>query len=135
MINLTLAACLVVAPVGMCLAEQDNFQVPLEGWASQYAKGVTERVIRQRQRWSQLPDPLPPVDGYIASLYCNQIGETWKMRPASTEEWETFLVVDCSGHYSTSSWMLRNNILCEVDYETALRWKTIGRGIRVEVLK
>jgi len=31
--------------------------------------------------------------------------------------------------------MKRNRILAEVDYATALRWGTVGRGIRVEMMR
>ena len=48
---------------------------------------------------------------------------------------ELFLVVDCSGHTETSEWMFSNNIVAEVDYNTALRWNTVGRGIKVEIAR
>ena len=42
------------------------------------------------------------------------------------------MVVDCSGSREMISWMIRNNILVELDYETAKRWETVSRGIEIE---
>jgi len=118
----------------------------LTGWASQYAPGVMARVIATRQAGltaRDLPLDLPPVDGYVAARYPDDIGRVVLLRPATQgrETWERFLVVDCAGRsdrresdgLSGLAWMLRYNILVEVDYETAVRWGTVGRGMRVEM--
>ena len=108
-----------------------------EGWASQYAKGVMQRVIRVRQagRTSRtLPENLPQVDGYAAALSANAIGQIWYIQPEGHSHWERILIVDCGGADGGASWMARNNVLVEVDYETAQRWDTLGRGKRVRVL-
>jgi hypothetical protein len=108
----------------------------MTGYASQYAPGVMDRVIRVRQsgRTSMdLPQKLPNVDGYVAVEACDRIGDIIYLRPEGYDEWEKFLIVDCSGHQETTAWMLRNNILVEVDAKTAQRWNTVGRGIKIEM--
>lgn len=107
----------------------------ISGWASQYAPGVMERVIAVRQvpgrTAHDLPIDLPQVDGYVATADCNEIGTILWLRPIGQEQWESFLVADCAGADSYG-WMVNNNILVEVDYETAVRWDTVGRGQRIE---
>ena len=126
-----LVTCLAVVPVGACQAET----VYPELWASQYAPGVFDRVVAARQAGrtaKDLPTPLPDVDGFIAVVDCDQIGDIWTLRPVGQVQWETFLVADCSGHAETTAWMTEQNIICEVGHRTATRWKTVGRGIKVE---
>lgn len=106
------------------------------GIASQYAPGVMERTIAVRQQGHTaytVPSDLSRYDGFIAMESCSQLGNEYYLRPVGTEKWELFLVVDCSGHNSTSNWMKRNNIIVEVDYNTAKRWGTVGRGIEIEL--
>jgi hypothetical protein len=106
------------------------------GIASQYDAGVMSNVIHTRQtaRVSQaLPTNLPDVDGYIAVEECDRVGDIVDLRPSHQEEWESFLIADCSGHQSTSNWMQRNNIIAEVDHQTAVRWETVGYGIEIEI--
>lgn len=106
------------------------------GWASQYAPGKMESVVAVRQAGRtahDLPTILPPTDGYIAVLDCAHIGEIWHIEHAGIVE--SFLVVDCAGHTATRQWMTRNNILVEVDYETAVRWQTVGRGARIAIVE
>jgi hypothetical protein len=108
----------------------------LIGIASQYSPGVMERTIAVRQRGRTaytVPTDLSRYDGFIAMESRKQLGNEYYLRPVGTEQWELFLVVDCSGHSSTSAWMKRNNIIAEVDYETAKRWGTIGKGIEIEL--
>jgi len=108
------------------------------GWASQYAPGVMEKVIANRQRWEQLPETLPDVAGYIAARGCSNIGQIWLLRPTGSVVWEEFLVVDCAGPQlrpdgrTGGQWMRDNNILIEVGYPTAVQWRVVGRGARVE---
>jgi hypothetical protein len=46
------------------------------------------------------------------------------------------LVVDCAGIQDGGyDWMVRNGIVAEIDYESAVAWGTVGRGIRVDILK
>jgi len=104
--------------------------------ASQYAPGIMGNVIAVRQARvtaMNLPDPLPPTDGFIAVEDCSRIGEIVWMR-YNGGDWESFLVADCSGHAETSAWMQRNNICAEVGYKTAERWGVVGRGAEVDIL-
>jgi len=103
--------------------------------ASQYGNGVAERVVNVRQHRNvtyKLPLKLPEVDGYIAVRDCHHIGEVWQLRPKGEDFVENFLVIDCSGSAETTAWMNRNNIIAEVDFQTAQRWDTVGRGIKIE---
>lgn len=104
------------------------------GVASQYAPNVMEHVVANRQGWGQLPADLPDgVNNYIAVLSCGAIGEVWLVRPDGGK-WEQFLVADCAGDTETIEWMKKNKILIEVDHNTAIRWDTVGKGIKVEVI-
>ena len=107
------------------------------GTASQYGGGVAERTIAVRQavppRVSMpLPQELPETDGYLAVLECEHIGEVWWLRNVKTGDVRSFLVIDCSGHAATRNWMLRGNIIGEIDWQSALAWDTVGYGIEVE---
>lgn len=108
------------------------------GWASQYARGVMEEVIANRQSWGQLPETLPDVAGYVAGVNCSNIGQIWLLRPTGSVVWEEFLVVDCAGPQlrpdgkTGGQWMRDNNVLVEVGYPTAVRWGVVGRGVEVE---
>jgi len=76
------------------------------------------------------------VDGFIAVAEREDIGRLFYLRPQGRDEWELFLAADCAGIADGGySWMKRNRILAEVDYATALRWGTVGRGIRVEMMR
>lgn len=99
-----------------------------EGWASQYESQKTVMdTVEARQGWDHLPTPLPDVDGYVAVADCKRIGEEVLLYREGVGL-ERFLVFDCSGHVETSRWMLDNNILVEVDRETAERWDIVGQG-------
>jgi len=114
-----------------------SFILIISGFTSQYAPNVMQRVIEVRQSGRtahSLPLSLPHVDGYVASQDCDTIGSIVYLRQNAHSEWERFLVADCASHTSGSphpgessyAWMARNNILFEIDYETALRWNTVG---------
>ena len=105
------------------------------GWASQYAPGVMDKVIVNRQAWDQIPDEIDQYDGFVAGRYPDEIGKAVWIRPVGTDEWELFLVVDCAGIADGGlAWMKRSGVLYEVDYQTAVRWDTVGRGIKIEVM-
>jgi len=109
--------------------------VLIAGIVSQYSPGVMEEVVANRVAWEQLPYPLPGVDGYVAVRDCDRIGDIMYLRPVGGE-WEKFLVADCAmppGTDGAWEWMTEYNILAEVDYWTAVRWKTVGSVIRAEV--
>lgn len=106
------------------------------GWLSQYHIAPTLEVIRNRSVHGRTAYTLPAnwrnYDVLVAVEDCKRLGETgvvtWR------EHSGTFLVIDCSGHKSTSEWMRRNNIIAEVDGFTAKRWNTVGRGMKNAVM-
>ena len=114
--------------------------VIMTGTASQYAPGVMDSVIAVRQAGltsADLPQHISGYDGYVAMLNCRLIGSTVYIRPVSSDGissdvFERFLVTDCAGPDAVN-WMLRNNIIAELDYRTAKRYRTIGRGIKIEL--
>ncbi len=66
---------------------------------------------------------------------CAAIGQIWHI--TYKDRHERFLVVDCAGEGWTRRWMLRNNIIVEIDYQTAVRWGVVGKAagpIVVEIL-
>ena len=147
--NVAICISLGFAP-GVCKAETfDNLQIDKihidTGIASQYARGVMEKVIDVRQAGRtahDLPLKIPNVDGFIAVLNGEDIGTIYNIRPVGQKEWETFLAVDCAGRSDGGYEFMVNGgridgnwypILVEVDWQTAVRWDTIGRGILVEV--
>jgi hypothetical protein len=107
------------------------------GWASQYAPGVMERVIRIRQSSvtsKDLPMELPSVFGFIAMESCDRIGDIIYLRPEGTNRWYSFMVADCSGHAETTAWMKNNNILVELWYPAVEPFGgRRNRGIRIEM--
>jgi len=105
------------------------------GIASQYAPGVMDEVITNRQKWEQIPQDVSNFDGYIAVQNSGDIGKVFYIKPEGYDSWEKFLAVDCAGIADGGkSWMLRNNILVEVDYSTAERWDAVGRGKKIRML-
>lgn len=72
-------------------------------------------------------------DGFVARPHAHEIGSAIWLRYGD-RDWEKFLVVDCGGIADGGqAWMLRNNVLVEVDFETARRWGIVGRGAEVEM--
>ena len=112
-------------------------------WCSQYAPGVMDTVIANRQDWGQIPFDLSAWDGFVAVPDCEDIGQTYYIRQlnATNRQWLRVLAVDCAGKYDRQSdddarsgyeWMRDNGIAFEVGYETASRWERVGQGIRCE---
>lgn len=102
------------------------------GHAAYYAPGVMEGVVRVRQSemWAvgSLPDELPPVIGFVARPNCGEIGQlVWIYHDGELAG--PHLVADCcnemEGHCKA---MERKCIVVEVDFNTAKRWKVLGRG-------
>lgn len=62
---LTLAAAVALAVAGGAQFAVDGHRVE-HGIASQYAPGVMQAVVRNRQLMGHLPAKLPPTDGFIA---------------------------------------------------------------------
>lgn len=112
----------------------------LYGLASQYAPGVMQEVINNRQRMNQIPENLTAYDGFIAVRDCKDIGKEYYLYYPGKNIIEKFLAVDCASKSDRQSstdarsgykWMLDGNILVEVDYETAERWGIVGRIARI----
>lgn len=115
------------------------FLILLTGIASQYGPHRMDSVIALRQIQGRtaytITQDLSRYDGFMAMESCSELGNEYHVKPVTADSWELFLVVDCSGHTETSAWMRRNNIVIEVDHETAVRWETVGRGIAVRVAR
>lgn len=104
--------------------------------ASQMKPGTAEMVIHNRQignAWVGLPKSLPVVDGYVAMCDCSLVGDfVWIQNPIN-QIWERHLIIDCCyPGDGTKEWMEENNIFCELDYDTTVRWNTVGRGIELQ---
>lgn len=122
------------------------FVVIASGTASQYGRGRMESTIAVRRAGRtayMVPAILPAdLDGFVAVEDCSRLGNIVYYQVVDPKSdcfpgcpVEKFLIVDCSGHKSTSDWMKRNTILCEVDYNTASRWATLDYGIKVRELQ
>lgn len=99
----------------------------VHGYFSQYAEAPTRATIAIRQEWGQLPEDMSLYPVRLAVENCSLIGETGWARMAD-QPWERAIVFDCSGHDSTSRWMIENNIIAEVDWDTVQRWGIEGQG-------
>lgn len=96
------------------------------GVMSQYAPGKMQEVIRVRQTPGRtdpaLPSELPEVTGWVAMRDPEWIGQQVVVCFEETGQCETFLVVDCAGIADGGyAWMTRNNIVAEMDFESAVR--------------
>lgn len=109
-----------------------------EGNSSRYSAGVMEATVHVRQHeLNQLPLYTNGYDGYVATRDCSHIGNVVLARPTGTKRWRYFLVADCARRDDgdgTRSWMTENNILLELDYPTAVSWKSLDGGIRIDVI-
>ena len=97
---------------------------------SQYSPGVMSEVVYNRQSHQALPHTLPDVDGFAAVRDCERIGSILSLKPEGGQ-WESFLAVDCAHSDEVRAWMDGINmwampIAAEVDYPTAVRWRTVG---------
>jgi hypothetical protein len=108
--------------------------VCVSGWLSQYAPGVMDRVIHNRQHGRtarDLPLEIPAVDGYIAVLDCAHIGQMrtliYKGRSYAV------LVADCAGSRGARRWMTTRNVIAEVDHGMARANGFVGRGVKAEI--
>ena len=115
------------------------FLILLTGIASQYGPGRMDSVIALRQIPGRtaytITQDLSIYAGFMAMESCAELGNEYYVKPVTAETWELFLVTDCSGDAETTEWMQRNNIIIEIDYKTAERWETVGRGIAVQVAR
>lgn len=99
---------------------------PESGFTSYYAPDIMKHTIEARLGWGHLPDDLSRYDVFAAVADCGRIGDEFLIN--YTGEWERGIVTDCAGNDGTPQWMEENNILTEVDYQTAARWGIYGRG-------
>jgi len=127
-------------------ANSTNKYIWQGGYASQYADGVMEKVIRARQsgiagRFTLPRDIHLQYHGYVAVPNPEDIGREIdvciKMNNG-TYSCDTFLAVDCAtrkviGQQSSWQWMTEQNILIEFDGETAKRLNFVGRSVWVSV--
>lgn len=132
-----LVLCLAVLPMGACVAETDLPQIDhVDGRASQYAQGVMDRVVRLKVRWGDIDlDSYHVVHGFVAVPECDRMGDIVLARPVGQSHWEAFVAVDCGGPDRAYHWMKNNNIIVEVDYNTARRWDTVGRMIDIQAIE
>lgn len=138
------AILLLTATLSLCPGYIDcQLDTPIitHGIASQYDPGIMSRVARYRLARDQV-DSLDGYDGFIAIRECDDIGKVFWIRPVtSVWRWERHLGVDCASKsdarwqdgLSGYTWMIRNNVLVEISFETAQRWRTIGRAIKIEI--
>jgi len=109
------------------------------GWASAYAPGVMEGVVDYRfeQNWwrNSPPDYWRAAVGYVATTDCAQVGRLIHARPVDAPVWSLLLVADCGGRGEYGlDWMLRNNIIAELDAATFDRWTAVyGRPLKIEI--
>lgn len=122
----------------LILTQFDPFSHALSaqtGIASQYSQGKMQQVIAYRQNHNQIPLNLSQYDGFVAVLEADDIGREYWIRPVGRDHWEKFLAVDCAGIADGGyAWMVNSGIIAEVDYQSAQRWNTIGRGIEIEMM-
>lgn len=99
-----------------------NAPVIETGILSQYAEGVMPHVVDARQSWNQLPEDLSGIDGFVATWDCDLIGQTALLSietPLGWSNYQTVVIADCSGHQSTTDWMISQNVIFEISGELA----------------
>lgn len=116
----------------------------LTGFTSRYDPGVMEATIDARIGWGELtPELVAAHDAYIAVVDCELIGASAWLQinggshyqtgdPVNGGEWVHALVTDCAVRDDSDgakSWMLDNNILCEIDGATATRYGFTHYGL------
>jgi len=98
-----------------------------------------DEVLDNRVAWGQIDaEYAATFDCYVAGHYPKEIGETVYIRPA---EWKPdmdgkftkCLVIDTAGVQDGGlAWMLRNNVLYELNADTMLRLSgRLGRGLKI----
>ena len=104
--------------------------IDTDGWVSQYAPGLMDRVVEQRMEWGQMPTDVWDYDIRTAVLDCAYIGYVGSVLWHDTHTTESVIVTDCACrcHPTTINWFTRDDIIIEVDYETAERHDFVGRG-------
>jgi hypothetical protein len=98
----------------------------MDGFSSQYAAGIMPATVAAHQSWGHLPLDLSQYTVFGATAVCADMGREFLVN--YTGEWERGIVSDCSNILATKEWFADNQILLEVDFETAERWGITGRG-------
>ena len=116
----------------------------IQGRASQYAPGVMQKVIANRQDWGQIPQDLSKYDGFIAVQECDNIGKEYLL----IHEGKSYLVLgtDCACktdhqydmHDTTDDssgykQMGDNNIVAGINWELAVELNAEGRIINIVI--
>jgi hypothetical protein len=92
------------------------------GYASAYAEGVMEDVVRTRLENDWWPVPLPvgwyTVEGYVAIEDCRRVGEVTTLHVHG--ESYRVLVADCGERGKPGEgqmWMRENDVVVELDWD------------------
>lgn len=107
------------------MVRQAILYLVLVGIASRYDPGVMEQVVRNRGMLT------PPVHtAKIAVLDAEDIGKRFLV--CREEHCEIAWAVDCAGIADGGyDWMVRNNVVLELDYETAMRTGWTGKEVEM----
>ena len=110
-------------------------QPELRGWASAYAPGVMNEVIRYRLDTDLWRNPLPrdwyTAAGYIAGMDCAKVGQMATLVTPDGREWPV-LIADCAGNDGPADRFTRNNIIAELDWRLFERLTAIhGRPLSI----
>jgi hypothetical protein len=98
---------------------------PVDVFLSQYEVGIMPHVVEAQQGWERLPAVIPVyVDGFVAHWDCDRIGDVAYLSIDGTEP-IVVRVSDCSGHQSTTDWLLNNNIEFEISGELAHEYDVV----------
>lgn len=85
------------------------------GIFSQYNKGPTDSQIRYHTEVTGLLKPDKGYQGFIAVIDCDRVGDDAWVKIGKSG-WLKVFVFDCSGHVSTTRWMLENDIPAELGW-------------------
>lgn len=131
-----LALAAVIAPETRA-TDSRRTTAELRGWASAYAPGRFEEVVRYRLD-EGLWRHVPPRDwytaaGYIATNDCSQVGQMATLTDPAGREYRV-LIGDCAGNDGGAVWMTENNIVAELDADL---WQRLtdehGRPLEVSL--
>ena len=129
---------LVLLAMALLVAPKTRASVELRGYASAYAPGVIDEVIRYRFA-NDLWRNVPPRDWYIAhgaiaTNDCAQVGQMATLIDPAGRRYEV-LIADCAGADGGAVWMTENNIVAELDWRlwerlTDLHGRPLEIGLR-----
>ena len=104
--------------------------ITLIGLCTFYSPNLMETVYANRLAWGHV-QPCPECIGFAAMVEPEYLGQrVWIARPDERAE-GPFLVVDV-GKAEHREGQRRRGLVCEVDFQTAQRWKMRG-PVRVRV--